>query len=63
MPAETPVLPVDHLSPDVSEDDSFEEYDVEEEHHNWLEGHSAIKFLAAGGIAGAGEQCTSFSWE
>ena len=46
---------VDHLYPDVGEDDDFEEYDVQEEHHNWLEGHAAIKFLAAGGIAGAGE--------
>ena len=43
-------LPIDHSYPDVGE----EEYDVEE-HHNWLEGHAAIKFLAAGGIAGAGE--------
>jgi solute carrier family 25 phosphate transporter 23/24/25/41 len=57
MPAETAALPVDHLSLDLAEDDDFEEYDLEEEeeHHNWLEGHAAIKFLAAGGIAGAGE--------
>lgn len=26
-----------------------------EEHHDWLQGHTAIKFLLAGGIAGAGE--------
>ena len=47
-------LPIDHSYPDVGEDGDFEEYDVEE-HHSWLEGHAAIKFLAAGGIAGAGE--------
>jgi solute carrier family 25 phosphate transporter 23/24/25/41 len=47
-------LPVDHSYPDVGEDGDFEEYDVEE-HHSWLEGHAAMKFLAAGGIAGAGE--------
>jgi solute carrier family 25 phosphate transporter 23/24/25/41 len=29
----------------------------EEDSHGWLEGHSAMKFLLAGGIAGAGECC------
>lgn len=42
------------------ENDDFDEYDEEEDevpvHHNWLEGHSALKFLLAGGIAGAGKQ-------
>jgi solute carrier family 25 phosphate transporter 23/24/25/41 len=26
-----------------------------EEHRDWLHGHPAVKFLLAGGIAGAGE--------
>lgn len=49
-------LPVDHLSVE-SHEEHFDEYDddEEEEHHSWLEGHAALKFLAAGGIAGAGE--------
>jgi solute carrier family 25 phosphate transporter 23/24/25/41 len=51
---ETTIRPIDHLSLDVSEDDGFEEYEPEA-HHSWLEGHAAIKFLTAGGIAGAGE--------
>lgn len=29
--------------------------DEPEEHHDWLHGHTAVKFLLAGGIAGAGE--------
>ena len=35
-----------------------DEHDFEEDgedHHDWLEGHPAIKFLLAGGIAGAGK--------
>jgi hypothetical protein len=39
------------LEDDNTEEDYFEE---DEESHNWLEGHTAIKFLMAGGIAGAG---------
>jgi hypothetical protein len=55
IPAEATSLLVDHMSSDMDDDDTLEGYGEEEEHHNWLEGHSAIKFLAAGGIAGAGE--------
>lgn len=29
--------------------------DEPEEHRDWLQGHTAVKFLLAGGIAGAGE--------
>lgn len=51
---QTPI-PVDQTSPHAEEDDGFDDYDDEdEEPHGWLEGHAALKFLAAGGIAGAG---------
>jgi len=29
--------------------------DGPEEHHDWLHGHQTVKFLLAGGIAGAGD--------
>lgn len=34
-------------------DDEFEEEEIEE-HHDWLQAHTAFKFLMAGGMAGAG---------
>lgn len=38
------------------EDEEPEEEEFEEEdHHSWFEGSTAVKFLAAGGVAGAGE--------
>jgi solute carrier family 25 phosphate transporter 23/24/25/41 len=37
----------------ASNEDGFEE--EPEEHHEWLQGHTAIKFLLAGGMAGAGK--------
>lgn len=50
------------------EDDDVEEdyYEEDEKPHDWLEGHTAIKFLMAGGIAGAGKcsfilKCASFT--
>ncbi|EIW82136.1 mitochondrial carrier [Coniophora puteana RWD-64-598 SS2] len=37
-----------------------EEYEDHEEQHDWLQGHTAIKFLLAGGIAGAvSRSCTA----
>jgi hypothetical protein len=37
-------------------DETDEDYESEEEdHHSLLEGHAALKFLLAGGIAGAGK--------
>lgn len=51
IPNETPPLPIDHTVIGNDEDD-YEDH--EKEHHDWLEGHPAIKFLLAGGVAGAG---------
>jgi solute carrier family 25 (mitochondrial phosphate transporter), member 23/24/25/41 len=48
-----PQPPVDH---DTIDDDvnDFGEDDDEEDHHHWLGGVTALKFLLAGGLAGAG---------
>lgn len=37
---------------ELKEDNGNEE---EDEHHNWAEDHTALSFLLAGGIAGAGD--------
>lgn len=49
------------------EDDEYldDEEEMEEpEHHGFLEGHTALKFLLAGGIAGAGRYIIQliFAW-
>ena len=41
------------------DEDDFEEEEEIEEHHDWLQGHTALKFLMAGGTAGAGERLVS----
>ncbi|KAI0045310.1 mitochondrial carrier [Auriscalpium vulgare] len=44
---------------EVDDEDGFDDdFETPEEHH-WLDGHMAIKFLAAGGVAGAGESLLS----
>ncbi|KAF9780136.1 mitochondrial carrier [Thelephora terrestris] len=50
-----PPLPVDHSYPQQTEEEEEEEFDIyeEEEHHNWLGGSTAVKYLLAGGVAGA----------
>jgi hypothetical protein len=44
---------------DDTDDDLLQEHH-HMEHHNWLGGTTALKFLAAGGVAGAGQRflCT-----
>ena len=51
-------IPVDHQSPyEDDEDDIGYDEEEEEPHHSWLGGSTAVKFLLAGGVAGAGEPC------
>ncbi|KAI0677578.1 mitochondrial carrier [Trametes maxima] len=59
---DTPPVPVDHRSPydAEDEDEEFEEYEEEEPHHSWLGGSTAVRFLLAGGVAGAvSRTCTA----
>ncbi len=37
------------------EDEDLDDGDYDDEPHGWLDGHTAFKFLMAGGVAGAGE--------
>ncbi|KAI0347249.1 mitochondrial carrier [Trametopsis cervina] len=62
--AESPPVPVDYEIDDMEDDEDGEEDGFypheEEEHHNWLLGSTAAKFLLAGGIAGAvSRTCTA----
>ena len=48
--------PNDADDADDADDDLLQEHHhMEDEHHNWLGGTTALKFLAAGGVAGAGQ--------
>jgi len=49
-------LPVDHSYSQQTEGQQQEEAEVcEEEHHGWFGGSTAVKYLLAGGVAGAGK--------
>jgi len=53
--------PTNDADDDDDDDDLLpEHHHMEDEHHNWLGGTTALKFLAAGGVAGAGQRflCT-----
>lgn len=56
-----PPLPVDHSFSQQAEGQEQEEVEAygEEEHHDWLGGSTAVKYLMAGGVAGAGEYASS----
>ena len=55
-----PPLPVDHSYSRQIEEEEHEEVEVyEEEHHAWFGGATAVKYLLAGGVAGAGEHILS----
>jgi solute carrier family 25 phosphate transporter 23/24/25/41 len=45
---------------DDNDDSLLQEHHHMEDHHSWLGGTTALKFLAAGGVAGAGQRslCT-----
>lgn len=55
-------LPMNHSYSKKTEEEGQEEAEVyeEEEHHNWLGGSTAVKYLLAGGVAGAGAHVSSF---
>ena len=53
-----PPLPVDHSYSRQTEEEEHEDYE-EEEHHAWFGGSTAVKYLLAGGVAGAGEHISS----
>lgn len=59
--ATLPPLPVDHSYSRQPEEEEHEEVEVyeEEEHHAWFGGATAVKYLLAGGVAGAGEHLSS----
>lgn len=56
-----PLLPVDHSHSQPAEGEEAGQIEVheEEEHHAWLGGSTAVKYLLAGGVAGAGEHLSS----
>ena len=59
--AALPPLPVDHSYSRQIEEEEHEDLQAyeEEEHHTWFGGATAVKYLLAGGVAGAGEHVSS----
>lgn len=50
--------PSDAGDVDDDEDDDLlleEHHHIEDDHHSWLGGATALKYLAAGGVAGTGQ--------
>lgn len=52
---EVPNIPIEHGDNLSEEDHDTQDDDFIEQHHNWLASSTALKFLLAGGIAGAGK--------
>jgi hypothetical protein len=61
--ATLPPLPVDHSYSQQTEEEGQEHVEVceVEEHHDYFGGSTAVKYLLAGGVAGAGEH-VSYLW-
>jgi len=56
-PMHRDATPNDADDGDDDDDDLLQDHHhIEDEHHNWLGGTTAVKFLAAGGVAGAGQR-------
>jgi len=52
----TPILSENDDADDDDDDDLLQEHHIEHDHHYWFGGTTALKFLAAGGVAGAGQR-------
>jgi len=52
--------PIDSENDDADDDDDDallqEQHHIEDDHHYWFGGTTALKFLAAGGVAGTGQR-------
>ena len=59
-----PPLPVDHSYSQQTKGEEQAEVETcgEEDHHDWFGGSTAVKYLMAGGVAGAGEYVPSLTF-